>query len=125
PPQSPFEAKADTGVVATACFHRTLELAARAARLLGHDGDAGTFEALRRGVRAAFVEHYVSQDGTVVSDCPTVYALAIRFGLLDGPLEARAGERLAELSQKGGFRVATGFAGTPYVLDALSGTGHL
>jgi alpha-L-rhamnosidase len=125
PPEAPFAAKADTGVVATACFHRTLELAARAAQLLGHTDDAAAFKRLRSKVREAFVEHYVTDEGIVVSDCPTVYALAIVFDLLDDDHKALAGNRLAELAREGGFTVATGFAGTPYVLDALSSTGHL
>ena len=76
-------------------------------------------------MQEAFVDHYVSDDGIVASDCPTVYALAIVFGLLDDDRKTLAGNRLAELAREGGFKVATGFAGTPYVLDALSSTGHL
>ena len=125
PPENPFQAQADKSVVATACFHWTLELAGRAAQLLGHTADADAFEALRLTVRQAFVQHYVSDEGIIVSDCPTVYALAISFGLLDDQDEALAGDRLAELAEKAGFTVATGFAGTPYILDALTRTGHL
>ena len=125
PPESPFQAKADNGVVATASCLRTLDLVARVARLLGHHDDAEAFEALRATVLAAFREHYVSLDGTVHSDCPTVYALVIAFDLLDEPVRALAGHRLAELAAKNDYRVATGFAGTPYVLDALTVTGHL
>ena len=36
-----------------------------------------------------------------------------------------AGKRLAELVAESGFHIQTGFAGTPYLLDALSDTGHL
>jgi alpha-L-rhamnosidase len=125
PPEAPFEAKADTGVVATATFHRTLALAGQAAHLLGHTEDAAAFDALQREVRQAFLDNYVSEDGVVLSDCPTVYALAIVFGLLDEERLALAGDQLAELAEKAGFTVATGFAGTPYILDALSSTGHL
>jgi alpha-L-rhamnosidase len=125
PPEVPFQAKADLGVVATACFHRTLTQMAAAARALGVQGDAESFAALGERVRAAFVEHYVDEHGTIRSDCPTVYALAIVFGLLAGRQRDGAGQRLAELTRRGNYRVATGFAGTPYVLDALSGTGHL
>ncbi len=125
PADNPFQAKADVGVVATACLHRTLELTALTARLLGHTTDAEAFDALRSQVRQAFSEHYVTADGIVLSDCPTVYALAIVFDLLDEAREALAGDRLAELAEKGGFTIATGFAGTPYILDALTRTGHL
>jgi alpha-L-rhamnosidase len=55
----------------------------------------------------------------------TVYALAIVFGLLDEAESAQAGRRLAELVAEHGYHVATGFAGTPYVCDALTQTGHL
>ena len=59
------------------------------------------------------------------SDCPTVYTLAIVFGLLDDTNSARAGERLAELVRKSDHRISTGFAGTPFITDALTTTGHL
>jgi alpha-L-rhamnosidase len=67
----------------------------------------------------------VSDDGTVRSDAQTVYALAIVFGLLDEPVRQRAGDRLAALVTESGYRISTGFAGTPFVTDALSATGHL
>ena len=59
------------------------------------------------------------------SDCATVYALAIVFGLLDDLMTARAGDRLSALVKENGYRISTGFAGTPYVTDALTQTGHL
>jgi alpha-L-rhamnosidase len=125
PPDNPFQARADPGVVATACFYRTLDIATRAATILDRSGDAADFAALRDRVRAAFADHYVFDAGSVHSDCPTVYALAIVFGLLDNDRLGPAGDRLAELVAAGGYRAASGFAGTPYVLDALSATGHL
>ena len=53
-----------------------------------------------------------------------MYALAINFGLLEGTDRERAGDRLAAVADNG-FRIATGFAGTPFVTDALTDTGHL
>ena len=47
------------------------------------------------------------------------------FGLLDPDAAHRAGERLAELVAVNGYRIATGFAGTPFVTDALTLTGHV
>ena len=60
-----------------------------------------------------------------MSDAQTVYALAIVFGLLDDQQTEAAGKRLAELVAGSGYRIQTGFAGTPYVTDALTLTGHL
>ena len=125
PPDEPSGAKADSGVVATACFFRSARTTADAAVLLGHQEDAEHLRQLAERTRAAFNRSYVDDQGLVLSDCPTVYALAIAFGLLDEPRAQRAGDRLAELVAENGYRVATGFAGTPYVTDALTLTGHL
>jgi len=125
PPDDPAAAKADKGVVSTAAIHRSAHTLAQMARVLGKDDDAAEFDALATRLRTAFLQHYVEPDGTVRSDCATVYALAIDFGLLDGDLKDKAGERLAEVVAKAGYRVSTGFAGTPYVTDALTSTGHL
>jgi alpha-L-rhamnosidase len=59
-----------------------------------------------------------------MSDAQTAYALAIVFGLVDGELRQAAGRRLAELVRSAGYRIGTGFAGTPVVQDALVATGH-
>jgi alpha-L-rhamnosidase len=67
----------------------------------------------------------VSDDGSIRSDAQTVYALELVFGLLADKTALLAGKRLADLVAESGHRIQTGFAGTPYVLDALSTTGHL
>jgi alpha-L-rhamnosidase len=111
-------------VVATACLYRSASLVAEAAALLGRE-DQGYFEDLARRTRAAFNEHYVDDQGRITSDAVTVYALAITFGLLDEGHRHLAGERLAQLVTEGGYHIQTGFAGTPFVTDALTTTGHL
>ncbi len=124
-PDKPWDAKADTGVVATTCMFRTASITAQTARLLGHQNDAEYFDQLAARVQASFLEHYVSGDGTIHSDCTTVYALAIAFGILPNREHVDfAGERLAELVRKNDYRVSTGFAGTPFITHALTDTGH-
>ncbi|MGN8553124.1 UNVERIFIED_CONTAM: glycoside hydrolase family 78 protein [Microbacterium sp. SLM126] len=124
PPEDPAAAKADPSVVATACLYRSASFAAEAATILGEDADAGRWRRLAQATRAAFNEHYVDE-GIVLSDCATVYALAITFDLLDEPDRAKGGGRLAELVRDSDYRVTTGFAGTPFVTWALSETGHI
>ena len=125
PPENPAQAKADPGVVATACLYRSASFVADAAALLGYDADALTYRALATTVRTAFNEHYVTDDGRITSDCATVYALALCFGLLDESRTHTAGDRLAEIVRAADHRISTGFAGTPYVTWALGQTGHL
>ncbi len=125
PPDEPWRANADRRVVATACLYRSAAMVAAAARVIGRDGEGAEFDALAARTRVAFNEHYVSDDGTITSDAVTVYALAIVFGLLDDAMMKTAGARLAQLVVDNGYRIATGFAGTPFVTDALTMTGHV
>ncbi len=125
PPGEPWASKVNPGVVATACLYRTAPMVAESASVIGRPEEAAEFRSVAERTRSAFSEHYVDPDGTVFSDAQTAYALAITFGLLDGETRERAGHRLAELVRSNGYHVGTGFAGTPYVLDALTDTGHL
>ncbi|MHA7984479.1 alpha-L-rhamnosidase [Rathayibacter sp. CAU 1779] len=122
PPDDPAAAKADPGVVATACIFRSARMTAEAARLLGRH-EAEELEDLADRLRAAFNEHYVS-GGTITSDATTVYSLAIVFGLLSEADRVVAGARLAQLVTQAAYRISTGFAGTPFITDALTMTDH-
>ncbi|MDR7187722.1 alpha-L-rhamnosidase [Microbacterium sp. BE35] len=124
PADDPGKSKAPAEVVATASAYRSAGLVAGAAAVLGAESDAAEFRALRDRIGVGFRTRYV-HDGRVESDSATVYALAIVFGILDDADVQRAGDRLAELVREAGHRISTGFAGTPFILDALTSTGHL
>lgn len=120
PPEDPAAAKADRAVVATAYFARSTKLLAEAAGVLGFAADAERYARLADGIAAGFQRRFVDADGRVFSDCQTVYALALCGDLISDPTTREgAGRRLAELVSDAGFRVATGFLGTPLILDAL------
>ena len=123
PPDDPAAAKADKGVVATACAYRTATLVADAAEVIGRD--ATEFRELASSLQSAFHAAYVTDGGRIRSDCTTVYALAIVFGILTAEETVVAGERLAELVAESGYTISTGFAGTPFITDALTLTGHV
>jgi len=124
PAEDPGKSKAPSEVVATASAYRTATLMAHAAEALGEQTDAAEFAALRDRIGAGFRDRY-ARDGRVESDSATAYALAIVFGLLSDADRQAAGDRLAELVRAAGHRISTGFAGTPFVNDALTMTGHL
>lgn len=126
PPDKPGQAKVDSDIVASAYFARSLRLVADAARLLGFDADAAHYGALAERSRAAFVAEYVTPAGRMVSDAPTAYALALEFDLVvDHEARAALATRLADLVREGGYRIGTGFVGTPLVADALTEGGRL
>lgn len=123
PPEDPAAARADKYVIAQACLFRSAGFAEEAARILGKKADAVRWGELANRARVAFNDAYV-RDGIVSSDAPAVYALALTFGLLESRDAERAAARLAELVREAGYKVTTGFAGTPYVTWALSEHGY-
>ncbi|MFD9195323.1 family 78 glycoside hydrolase catalytic domain [Streptomyces phaeochromogenes] len=125
PPERPDAAATPGEVVATAYFARSADILARTADILDRAEDAARYRVLADEIRAAFQAEYVTAAGRMMSDAPTAYALALQFALLPGPEQrARAGNRLAELVRAGGYKIATGFVGTPLICDALTDTGH-
>ncbi|TDE95152.1 alpha-L-rhamnosidase [Occultella glacieicola] len=120
PPDDAAAAQADPHVIQQAYLVRSTETVAWAARALGLPDLATEYEDLADTARAAFQNAYVTPLGRVRSDCQTVYALALCWALLgSGDQVEGAGERLAELVREANATVATGFVGTPLILDAL------
>lgn len=125
PMDNPSGGKTDSHLVASAYFCKTTREMAQTADILGRVEDAAHFEALSTRVRDAFRHEYVSGAGRIVNESATAYALAICFDILDDMQKLRAGARLAALIADSGYKISTGFAGTPLVTDALSSTGQL
>lgn len=126
PPDKPGQAKVDSDIVASAYYARSLRQVAETAHLLGLETDAAHYGTLAERSRRAFVREYVTPAGRMMSDAPTAYALALEFDLVTDPaVRAALADRLAALVREGGYRIGTGFVGTPLVADALTRGGHL
>jgi alpha-L-rhamnosidase len=125
PAGDPAAGTTDRYLIATAYFAWSAWHLSRAARVLGNLGDAGEYRKLGEEVASAFRGRYLMEGGRLTSDSQTAYAVAIAFGLLEGGHATRqAGSRLAELVSGNGYRIGTGFIGTPLICDALTSTGH-
>ena len=125
PPDKPAQAKVDSDIVASAYLARSLRIVADTAALLGEAADAETYGALaetqprrvRRRVRHPAGPHDVAMRR------PRTHSRS-SFGLVtDESVRARLAQRLAELVRGGGYRIGTGFVGTPLVTDALTDGG--
>jgi alpha-L-rhamnosidase len=127
PPEDPAAALTDRYLVATAYFAHSTRTLAETARTIGRLEDAAHYDRLAAAVRAAFVDEHFDASGRMTSDAQTAYALAIEFDLLpDDPSRAEvARARVAELVRAAGNRIATGFAGTPVISDALTRAGSV
>lgn len=125
PADRPDLGRTDPSLVATAHFARSAQLFADIASVLDRAEDGARYRTLAAEVRVAFADEYTKPDDTLTSDSPAAYALALEFALLrDEGQRAAAGRRLAELVEEDGYRIGTGFLGTPLVCDALCSVGE-
>ncbi|GAB2889093.1 glycoside hydrolase family 78 protein [Streptomyces deserti] len=120
PPEDPARATTDSAYVATAFVAHSARLLADAARELGHADDADRYAALHRRTAEAAWRKWGHHARTTQTGC----ALAVAFGIAPATERAAVGESLAALVRANGGRIATGFLGTPFVLPALTSTGH-
>ena len=124
PSDRPGEARTDPHLVATAYFARSAELVGWAAGVLGLDQEQASYLCLASEIRQAFSREYVTPAGRMLSDTQTASALALEFGLLANSDQRRhAAERLVTLVRANGYRLGTGFVGTPLICDALCHSG--
>jgi alpha-L-rhamnosidase len=122
----PAAGATDRYLIATAYFAWSARHVSLAAEVLGNLAEAKAYGNLAGEVAEAFRGRYLTAGFRLASDSQTAYAIAIAFGLLgDDGLVQRAGDRLAELVRDNGYRIGTGFVGTPLICDALTSTGHL
>jgi len=112
-------------MVANMFLIQSLNLMFRISAILGMNTDESLFKAEAQAARSEFHDEYVTPNGRLVSDTQATYALAICLNILAPAQQIRAGIRLVELVRKNKFNIATGFAGTPYLREALTATGHI
>ncbi|KAH8892524.1 glycoside hydrolase family 78 protein [Thozetella sp. PMI_491] len=128
PPQEPGLARTDGTLVADEYLVYVTGIVARVAEILELPDQAKKYSADHARLKSAFQDKYVTKAGLVVGDSQTSLALALNFSLLQGDNSSarqKAAARLVKLVRYAKFRVSTGFAGTPQILEALSSTGNL
>lgn len=109
----------DNTYIATAYYHRSALLTAKAARVLGLEEDAARYARLAEEVKAAFQRKYYA-DGVCAIQTQTALALALHWDLVPESGRALALAQLREKLEKRNNHLDTGFVGTPVLLPALS-----
>ena len=125
-PRFPGEAQlTPKAVTATAIYFHDLRLAAEAARVLGHPGDAARYEALAGDVRAAFNRAFFDpKTATWSTGSQTALAMPLVVGLAPDGEEERVLESLVRRIEKDGRALTAGDIGFHYVVEALSRAGR-
>ena len=132
-------------LIATAYWAYDVTLMKQMAHALGRADDEKKYADLFDKIRNAFQKEFVRADGFVEGadnstspfgqinnpnakskggDTQTGYVLALHMRLAPESLRKAVGDRLVAKIQNNGWRLGTGFLGTPYLLGVLVDTGH-
>ncbi len=111
-------------LVATAYYAHSAQLLAKAAKVLGKCAVEEEYTGLFERIRKAFLNEFVSPNGRIVSMTQTAHILPLYMGLLPEEWRQRTADSLADLVVKAGYRLQTGFVGTPFLCKALSDYGY-
>jgi len=139
------EGKTNYGLIATAYWAYDTTLMRQMAHATGRTQDEEKYTQLFEKIRAAFQKKFVHDDGFVTGadaapsrfdsktpgaksnggDTQTGYVLALHMNLLPDSLRAAAAQKLADKIEANHGLLATGFLGTPYLLEELTKQGHV
>ncbi|MDQ1075468.1 MULTISPECIES: glycoside hydrolase family 78 protein [Microbacterium] len=122
PDDAPWAARLPWQAVATAYLARSARIVRDAARLRGDAEAELRYGALADHAAERYRTEFVTPSGRAAFPSQTAYALGIRFDLLSPTQLSHAGELLAAQVAADGFRIGSGFLGTPLVCDALVDT---
>jgi len=121
-----FDSKTKTPkeLITTAYYAYDAKLMAEMAAAIGEMEDARKYTRLFENIKAAFNRAYVFENGHIMGDTQTGYALALYMKLLPETLAGKAGARLVELIKGRNWHIATGFLGIKHLLPALTEQGY-
>lgn len=116
--------RASNKCVATAHWHRFVELTSSFAGRLGRKDEQREFEAVAAKIRSAFVSKFV-KDGIVDNGTQSAQATGLYLGLVPPEQRRAALSRLVAAVEEKGCAPSTGIFSTRYMLMYLSENGHL
>lgn len=110
--------------IATAYYYNTAHIAARLAHVLNKTKDEQKFRTLMGKIENAYRRVFLNDNGLLREEFQSAYICPIYFEMFSRAERQKMGDRLAQMVEENGCKIATGFLGTPYLLFALSDTGH-
>ncbi|MGJ8691808.1 MAG: family 78 glycoside hydrolase catalytic domain [Thalassotalea sp.] len=144
-------AKGDThpDLIATAYYARSVDIAAKTARLLGYKSDAAQYEALFNKIKSKFRTYFFDKELNVVTKATRVlkrengirlkkpksseitlkttqtsYLLPLAFNLFEPQEQQTAMDKVLTLLDESDHHLRTGFLGTPLLYEVLQQFGH-
>jgi alpha-L-rhamnosidase len=125
PPEAPDQGQTDAHLVANAYLLGSTKIFYETCDLLGRDDLKVKYQQDYHAMHGAFRSAYLSADARLSSHSQAAYALALHFGILESEEERRSAvQHLQELVTSEAYRVSTGFAATPIILETLAAAGR-
>ena len=117
-------ARATMKYVAPAYFANTASTMAEIAEILGYTQDAAEYQKLYENIRKAFMEEYVSPEGTLEKELQGLYVIALKNHLCTEELQPKMAAHLNEMIKENHDCLDTGFLSVHYLLDVLVENGY-
>lgn len=121
PPEDPGASRTDDVMVADAYLVHVTGVFALICKILGKSSLTARYAAESARLKMLFQHKYITPFGNLMSNSQTGLALAIQFDLYATTAHRLvAANSLHKLVRRAHFNIATGFAGTPTILHALT-----
>ena len=111
--------------LSTSFMANSIRILIDSANLLGKLEDAMHYSEILEKVKEAFANCFIKPNGQLMGDFQSNYACALYFDMIPEDKKAACATRLAQLVRDNDYKIATGFAGTPYILFALADNGYI
>jgi len=111
-------------IISTAYNAENARMMSEMAQAVGRTARANELKQKSADIRAAFDATFIAADGTVSGNSQTAYAMALGMGLVPADKVQLVGDRFVAKLAQTDYHLQTGFLGTPWLLPALTASGH-
>jgi hypothetical protein len=111
-------------VLSTAYNAEDARMLSEMAAAIGETARAEELAQLSLDIRAAFASAFIAANGTVSGNSQTGYAMALGMGMVPADKVQAVGDKFIAKLAVTDYHLTTGFLGTPWLLPALTASGH-
>lgn len=124
PPMDDKGGGTDKHFTANVYYLHSIDIMAKTADVLGYEEDANRYHALYDDVLGKIRREFVTENGRLVTETQTAFALALYFNIIEEKHRDKLVQRLILNLIKNHKHLRTGFVGTEYIMKALSESGE-
>ena len=116
----------ETAKVVASCYYSiTVECFIKICEILNENEKTEKYKELLENINKAIVDEYVSENGTINdSNLQGLYVVVLATSAVKGDLKEKVSKKLVDLISGNGYRLDTGFASIPFLLDVLTDCGY-